>query len=756
MGKDDEEELNLSNFGVRKSKLKAYQNLSTNKLLPLLKKKNSSSKRKQLNDNTSDDDEYIEEEENNKKSKSRKTSSTKKPKKSSSSSTKTKSTNNSKKSKKSEIEEITSAQNLPKLKGFEPILENEFLGSTTIFHLKHLKEDDIIMCNCGPNYSKSNNNKDYAGDDHCGNLCVNRILCMECIIGHCPCHDKCTNNNFQKRSWAKVCVKQSGEKGYGLFSKEDIIPKGKFIIEYVGEVIDEKIYKQRQSEYDGERHYYFLSIAPNQIIDASRKGNVARFINHSCEPNAVLQKWTIGHQSRIGVFALRDIEKDEEITFDYAFECYGVSFQKCYCGSKNCRGTITSKDSSLLLLDGSNGSSQLTSEEEEKLRLKNQRKQQAQYSRVRKQRLEARSKQRIYYALKLLNEGNDNTIIPKEVIEASKYGNVLLIRNFRKVQRKRLRQFHEMERQLVEHYKKQQESEKDEFGLTEYERKQMTMLYERIQKGESTDNLNLRSLSLQRRCKATSYKEKSSDDEEEKKGRKRRTTRSSTSTSSVSTTKKKKESSSASDKKTKKKTVSTAPRTSKRGKKKEYVSDSEEEEIEEDIEDDIQFDEESEGEQKKEKKEKNSKKRTSGTRRKVIKEKEEEEEEKESKKKSTTKKKTTNPTSTEKANNSTSTTEKKKAGRKKKEVVESTELDSTTPSKKKKKEAKTNESNKDNNHNSNNGNDELDEATLNLIKGLGVRTSKLKAYQLFNANSNPKVETTNSEPKKRGRKKKTE
>ncbi|KAF0985038.1 hypothetical protein FDP41_000077 [Naegleria fowleri] len=360
-------------------------------------------------------------------------------------------------------------------RNFEYVEENIYLGDSTVFQWKNLFDDDIIMCMCGPNRK----NGEVGGDDHCGESCVNRVLCMECVLGHCACGSKCTNNRFQKKSWKKITVKKAGEKGYGIFANERI-PKGSFIIEYVGEVLDEKIYKQRQEAYDGERHYYFLSVGPNQIIDASKKGNNARFINHSCDPNSVLQKWTVGHQSRIGVFALRDIEKGEEITFDYAMECYGVSLQKCYCGSKNCRGTITSKEAASLL----------------DLKEKNSNLDKERNKRIKNHKLDSKFKQRTLYTLKILE---DNNKLPKDVQDAADFGNVCLLRNMRKVQQKRFRQFLSIEKQISDQFKQNQEEEKDEFGLTEYERAQMTKIYEQIQKG-NINNLNVRGFNY-RRCK---------------------------------------------------------------------------------------------------------------------------------------------------------------------------------------------------------------------------------------------------------------
>ncbi|KAK6034573.1 WW domain protein [Cooperia oncophora] len=82
----------------------------------------------------------------------------------------------------------------------------------------------------------------------------------------------------------------------------------------------------------------------SMIIDATKKGNCSRFMNHSCEPNAVCEKWYVPRTpcaiDRIGFFAKRDIELGEEITFDYQFENYGREAQRCFCGTASCTGWI--------------------------------------------------------------------------------------------------------------------------------------------------------------------------------------------------------------------------------------------------------------------------------------------------------------------------------------------------------------------------------------------------------------------------------
>jgi hypothetical protein len=56
-------------------------------------------------------------------------------------------------------------------------------------------------------------------------------------------------------------------------------------------------------------------------------------------------KWNVGNEVKIGIFAIKEIKKGNEITFDYDFDAYGTQLQVCHCGSKNCRGTITKKKS---------------------------------------------------------------------------------------------------------------------------------------------------------------------------------------------------------------------------------------------------------------------------------------------------------------------------------------------------------------------------------------------------------------------------
>ncbi|HEU4564167.1 MAG TPA: SET domain-containing protein-lysine N-methyltransferase [Gemmatimonadaceae bacterium] len=130
--------------------------------------------------------------------------------------------------------------------------------------------------------------------------------------------------------------------GRGAFAVRRI-PKGTRIIEYTGERITPEVADERYDDDAMEVHHTFLfTLDDETIIDAAVRGNAARFINHSCEPNceAVIE------EGRIFIEALRDITAGEELTYDYAYERQG-RFRKewwtlyaCRCGAKRCRGII--------------------------------------------------------------------------------------------------------------------------------------------------------------------------------------------------------------------------------------------------------------------------------------------------------------------------------------------------------------------------------------------------------------------------------
>ncbi|KAJ6807264.1 histone-lysine N-methyltransferase ASHH2 isoform X1 [Iris pallida] len=193
--------------------------------------------------------------------------------------------------------------------------------------------DEIMVCHCKPPRD---------GSLGCGDQCLNRMLNIECVKGTCPCGNLCSNQQFQKRKYGNLKKFHCGKKGYGLQLQEDA-SCGKFLIEYVGEVLDLASYEARQRYYasQGQKHFYFMTLNGGEVIDACAKGNLGRFVNHSCDPNCRTEKWMVNGEVCIGLFAIRDIKKGEEVTFDYNYvRVVGAAAKKCVCGSSECRGYI--------------------------------------------------------------------------------------------------------------------------------------------------------------------------------------------------------------------------------------------------------------------------------------------------------------------------------------------------------------------------------------------------------------------------------
>ncbi|XP_068708846.1 histone-lysine N-methyltransferase NSD2-like isoform X2 [Montipora foliosa] len=185
---------------------------------------------------------------------------------------------------------------------------------------------ELPVCDCLPD-----------SENPCGpeSNCLNRMLQFECYPQRCPAKENCHNQRFQKRQYVACEPFRTLHRGWGLKCKEDV-KKGQFVIEYVGELIDEATCQERVQKGEDITNYYMLTIDKDCIIDAGPMGNLSRFMNHSCDPNCETQKWTVNGEVRVGLFASREIMAGEELTFDYQLDCLGNEKKKCHCGAKNC------------------------------------------------------------------------------------------------------------------------------------------------------------------------------------------------------------------------------------------------------------------------------------------------------------------------------------------------------------------------------------------------------------------------------------
>lgn len=173
---------------------------------------------------------------------------------------------------------------------------------------KRRHEDDGIFCSCGQSPGSSSS---CGRDCHCGML-------LSTCSSNCKCGSDCINKPFQQRPVKKMKLVQTEKCGSGIVADEDI-KQGEFVIEYVGEVIDDKLCEDRlwKMKHVGQTNFYLCEINRDMVIDATTWGNKSRYINHSCCPNTEMQKWSVDGETRIGIFATRDIKKGEHLTYDY-------------------------------------------------------------------------------------------------------------------------------------------------------------------------------------------------------------------------------------------------------------------------------------------------------------------------------------------------------------------------------------------------------------------------------------------------------
>jgi len=109
--------------------------------------------------------------------------------------------------------------------------------------------------------------------------------------------------------------------GLGLYAGEDI-PEDACIIEYTGRVISKE-------EELKSRSRYLFTVTEHKTIDGSMRSNIARYINHSCDPNAE----AVIHKGRVYIFSIKPIKKDEAISYDYGKEYFDeyLSDGRCKC-----------------------------------------------------------------------------------------------------------------------------------------------------------------------------------------------------------------------------------------------------------------------------------------------------------------------------------------------------------------------------------------------------------------------------------------
>jgi uncharacterized protein len=113
--------------------------------------------------------------------------------------------------------------------------------------------------------------------------------------------------------------------GLGLFAARPIA-RGKRIIEYTGPRIP-------NAEVDNRTGRYFFGVNSRWTIDGSPRSNIARYINHSCRPNAE----AIISGGRVWIWSRKAIKAGEEIAYDYGKEYFEDVIKPMGCKCEKCR-----------------------------------------------------------------------------------------------------------------------------------------------------------------------------------------------------------------------------------------------------------------------------------------------------------------------------------------------------------------------------------------------------------------------------------
>lgn len=192
---------------------------------------------------------------------------------------------------------------LAKPKPYTKITQNRPIAPVK---LKKADERTQDHCNCkttDPNPCSRNSN------------CLNMYLNVECS-NECPAGSNCQNQKLSKHEDAEIKIVSTSTRGFGALSVKDI-PEDTFVIEYVGDLINATEFNKRmKAKIDNkDKEFYFLTVEGDLYVDAEPAGNLARFINHSCDPNCITRKITVDGNTRIGIFSNQRIKAVSILSF---------------------------------------------------------------------------------------------------------------------------------------------------------------------------------------------------------------------------------------------------------------------------------------------------------------------------------------------------------------------------------------------------------------------------------------------------------
>ena len=139
----------------------------------------------------------------------------------------------------------------------------------------------------------------------------------------------------------RVIVRRSSVHGRGVFAMKPLAA-GERVLQYKGEITSWRNAVRRHQREGVEGHTFLFGLSDGPVIDGSRGGNSARWLNHACAPNCE----TIEDEGRIFIHTIRPVEPGEELFIEYLLATDGPPDEDvraqyaCRCAAKGCRQSM--------------------------------------------------------------------------------------------------------------------------------------------------------------------------------------------------------------------------------------------------------------------------------------------------------------------------------------------------------------------------------------------------------------------------------
>lgn len=194
--------------------------------------------------------------------------------------------------------------------GYKTMSISDFLQQFDKRKIK--KGEDIGHCEC---------------ENQCGDDCYNKNVAVECTTHNCNVGEGCGNRWLTESQFLTSCAPREERHGRGKLGKGlktfERIPEGSIIGPYLGELL-EKTDLENLTTND-----YLSIMGHGQWIDASKKGNLTRFINHSHKPNCEARKRSINGFDIKWIIATRAIAAEEFLSMSYNVKLPGECKNSC-------------------------------------------------------------------------------------------------------------------------------------------------------------------------------------------------------------------------------------------------------------------------------------------------------------------------------------------------------------------------------------------------------------------------------------------